>query len=98
MEARGSPDNDDDAFDKVAAFLRRSSTAIKDTSKKTGAKISEGVKEMNLKEKGKKVKRGFLRFATKVKGLFSKKEDQEDEETKGGPKFKKSANVEKDKA
>ena len=46
--------------------------SISDASKRTGAKISRGVKEIKVKEKTAKVKTGFLRFATKVKGLFSK--------------------------
>ena len=52
--------------------------SIADASKRTGAKISKGVKEINVKEKSVKVKTGFLRFATKVKGLFSKSDS-------GGP-------------
>ena len=52
--------------------------SIADASKRTGAKISKGVKEINVKEKSVKVKTGFMRFATKVKGLFSKSDS-------GGP-------------
>ena len=54
--------------------------SIADASKRTGAKISKGVKEINVKEKSVKVKTGFMRFATKVKGLFSKSDSMGPEE------------------
>lgn len=41
------------------------------TSKKAGSKISEGFKEIKSSEKTQKVKSGFFRFASKVKGIFS---------------------------
>lgn len=53
------------------------SNSISDASKRAGAKISKGVKEIKVKEKTEKVKFGFMRFATKVKGLFSKGNDDE---------------------
>ena len=75
---------DDTDFKGGAQNLGKS---ISDASKRTGAKISKGVKEINVKEKSAKVKFGFMRFATKVKGLFSKndsnlEEEQDQEETK----------------
>ena len=45
--------------------------SISAASKKAGSKISEGFKEMKESEKTQNAKRGFMRFATKVKGLFS---------------------------
>ena len=61
--------------------------SITSASKNAGAKISKGVKEINVKQKTEKVKTGFFRFATKVKGLF-KSSTPDDEEEKDGSNFK----------
>ena len=76
---------DDTDFKGGAQNLGKS---ISDASKRTSAKISKGFKEIKVKEKTEKVKFGFMRFATKVKGLFASKEDSDrnsdenDEESK----------------
>ena len=54
--------------------------SITDASKRTGEKISKGAKEINVKEKSSKVTVGFMRFATKVKGIFSKENNNDDDE------------------
>ena len=62
--------------------------SISNASKRTGEKISKGAKDINVKEKSSKVRAGFMRFATKVKGIFSKDNDVNDngEETKEAKK------------
>ena len=54
--------------------------SISDTSKKAGSKISESFREIKSSEKTEKVKIGFLRFATKVKGFFSGEQTPQEEE------------------
>ena len=48
--------------------------SIADSSKRTGAKIKESFKEENVAVKKEAVKRGWMRFTTKVKSIFSKSE------------------------
>ena len=85
--------DNDDPLKKVGAFFRRSSTAVKrkfeDTKIKDGAKdLGKSIADTS-KKTGKEVKQGFLRFATKVKGIFKAKETPKEEETKVA-KFKSS--------
>lgn len=88
----------------IGAFFRRQTTKIKSNfeqtdikggAKRTGARISESIKEINVKEKTKSVKKGFMRFATKVKGFF--KTEGEDENDTIESKFKSSASHDKNK-
>ena len=44
--------------------------SISETSKSVGNKMTQGIKEIKAKEKSINVKKGFMNFATKVKGLF----------------------------
>lgn len=85
------PEKQNETLSKVSAFFSKAGDGIEVTaskvwaktsekSKRAGTKIAETYKEIKESETTKKAKLGFMRFATKVKGLFSKEDEEEKKE------------------
>jgi len=86
------------ALDQIGAFFKRSGTKIKNKYKETDFKggasnLGKSIAEIS-KETSKDVKKGWMKFTTKVKGLFSKKDSPDDRKEAVACKFKTSSDHE----